>query len=191
MPRRSTRDQVLAAGRDQIHRHGYAASGVAEITAAAGVPKGSFYNHFASKEAFALAALESYWQQSGPMLAILAGSGPARERVRRHFAAIGEAMSAEGFVAGCLLGNMASEGAPDSDPIRRRTAELFASWTGALAACLRAGAEAGEVTRAIPPETLARFLVAAWEGAVQRSKVDRDARAFEAFLVACDKLLTP
>lgn len=191
MPRHSTRDQILAAGRDLIHRQGYAASGVAEVTAAAGVPKGSFYNHFASKEAFALAALESYSEQGSAALAILAGPGPAPERVERHFRSIAATMAAEGYVSGCLLGNMASEAAAESDPLRRRSAELFASWTGVLAACLRSGVEAGEVSRATPPETLARFLIAAWQGAVQRSKVDRDGRAFDAFLLVLPRLLAP
>lgn len=191
MARQSTHDRLLASGRELIHRQGLAASGVAEITAAASVPKGSFYNHFASKEAFAVAALDDYWAAGGPIQAILAGPGAVPERVRRHFEAIGADMAAGGFVAGCLLGNMASEAGPVSEPMRRRAAELFAAWTGALAACLRAGQDAGEVGRAVPAETLARFLIAAWGGAVQRAKVERDDRAFAAFHTVLTTLIEP
>ena len=58
MPRPSNpevRRRLLAAGLDLVHARGFAASGVKDITDAAGVPKGSFYAYFPSKEAFAAA----------------------------------------------------------------------------------------------------------------------------------------
>src|SRR5688572_18129687 len=112
MPRPSTRNQILEAGRDFIHRQGYSASGIAEITAAAGVPKGSFYNHFESKEAFASAALDSYWEQGEAAFALLEGEGRADECVRAHFKAIDRLVSAESYAAGCMLGNFAIEAGP-------------------------------------------------------------------------------
>ena len=63
MPRPSNpevRKRLLAAGLDLIHLRGFAASGVKEITDAAGVPKGSFYAYFPSKEAFASAILDAF-----------------------------------------------------------------------------------------------------------------------------------
>src|SRR6476659_11363181 len=64
MPRPSNpevRRRLLAAGLDLVHARGFAASGVKDITDAAGVPKGSFYAYFPSKEAFAAAILDHYW----------------------------------------------------------------------------------------------------------------------------------
>ena len=60
-PNPEVRRRLLAAGLDLVHAHGFAASGVKDITDAAGVPKGSFYAYFPSKEAFAAAILEHYW----------------------------------------------------------------------------------------------------------------------------------
>jgi TetR/AcrR family transcriptional repressor of nem operon len=191
MPRPSSRDRILAAGRDFIHRHGYSASGVAEITAAAGVPKGSFYNHFESKEAFASAALDSYWEMGEDAFALLNGPAPADERVRAHFKAIDKSLSANSHAAGCMLGNFAVEAGPLSEPLRAHVAAIYARWTAQVAACLREAMKAGLINRSVPPDTLARFLIGAWHGALQRAKVERDGKAVAAFHRMLDVLITP
>jgi TetR/AcrR family transcriptional regulator, transcriptional repressor for nem operon len=191
MPRASTRDRILAAGRDLIHRNGFSASGVAEVTAAAGVPKGSFYNHFKSKEAFARAALDSYWQDGRAAFELLSGPKPAIERVRAHFAALDALVSANAYAAGCMLGNFAIEAGPLSDSLRRHVARLLAHWTSELAACLHEGQAAASISTAVPAEALARFLIAAWQGAVQCAKVERNRRATAAFHRTLAVLLTP
>jgi TetR/AcrR family transcriptional regulator, transcriptional repressor for nem operon len=191
MPRPSTRDRILVAGRDVLHRHGFSASGVAEITAAAGVPKGSFYNHFPSKEAFACAVLDDYWEQGGPACALLSGSKPVPERVREHFKALDKLVAANAYAAGCMLGNFAIEASPLSDTLRKHVALHYAHWTSQLAACLDEGQKAGAISNAVPAETLAGFLIGAWHGAVQRAKVERNGRATTAFHQTLKVLLAP
>lgn len=185
-------DRLLAAGLQVIHTQGYAAAGVQEITATAGVPKGSFYNHFPSKAAFGLATLDAYWKAVEPALALLAEPGrDARERLDRHFRAIQAALRGLGHERGCLLGNFAVEAPAAGGEIRQRVAEIYAEWTDALAACLRAGADAGEIRRDVAPEDLARFLIAAWHGGVQRAKVEPSAAAFDAFHRSVGRLVRP
>ncbi|MGH3642728.1 MAG: TetR/AcrR family transcriptional regulator, partial [Mycobacterium sp.] len=60
-PNPDVRRRLLASGLALVHGRGFAASGVKDITDSAGVPKGSFYAYFSSKEAFAAAILEHYW----------------------------------------------------------------------------------------------------------------------------------
>lgn len=191
MPRPSTRDQILEAGRDFIHRQGYSASGIAEITQAAGVPKGSFYNHFASKEAFAGAALDSYWAQAEAAFALLEGEGAADERVCAHFKAVDRSLSTDSYAAGCMLCNFAIEVGPLSEDLRKHVGLLLARWTARLAACLEEGQKEGSVSKTLPAETLARFIVGAWHGAVQRAKVERNGRGPAAFHRSLAALLTP
>jgi TetR/AcrR family transcriptional repressor of nem operon len=191
MARPSSRDRILAAGRDVIHRHGFSASGVAEITDAAGVPKGSFYNHFESKEAFASAALDDYWEQGVPAYAVLSSARPAPERVREHFKALDRLMSADSYAAGCMIGNLAIEAGPLSELLRKRVALLYARWTSQLGDCLEQGQKAGTISAALPAEMLARFLIGAWHGAVQRAKVDRSGKATAAFHRTLSTLLNP
>src|SRR5262249_43060960 len=63
MPRPSLREQLLTAGLEVLHQKGFNATSVQDITDAAGAPKGSFYNHFESKEALALEALRLYLEK--------------------------------------------------------------------------------------------------------------------------------
>lgn len=188
----STRDRLIEAGLASIHAHGYAATGVQEITAMAGVPKGSFYNHFASKAAFGLAVLDAYWEAALPAMALLEEGGrPMPERIIRHFRAVQEQLRVVGQECGCLLGNFAIE-APVAGPvIRQRVAQFMADWTAALAAALRVGADAGDIRRDIAPDDLAQLLVAGFQGCIQRAKVEPSAATFDAFYRTIHRLLAP
>src|SRR6476469_6905057 len=87
-----TRSRLLEKGGDLVSTLGFNATGVQEITSAAGVPKGSFYNYFESKEAFAVEVLTEYWNSVfttyGPILADH-GMGPLA-RIVRYFAGLAE-----------------------------------------------------------------------------------------------------
>jgi TetR/AcrR family transcriptional repressor of nem operon len=64
MSRPSHRGKILAEGLKVVHERGFAGASVRDIVQAAGVPQGSFTNHFASKEAFGLEILEMYFANS-------------------------------------------------------------------------------------------------------------------------------
>ena len=72
MPKPNVREQLMEAGLRTLHSQGFNGCAVQDITQAAGVPKGSFYNHFESKEALALAALEMFWVNGTARRALLA-----------------------------------------------------------------------------------------------------------------------
>src|SRR5690348_4651853 len=56
-----TRGFILATGQNIMAQKGFSAVGLNEILSAAGVPKGSFYHYFASKDAFGEAMLKGYF----------------------------------------------------------------------------------------------------------------------------------
>jgi TetR/AcrR family transcriptional repressor of nem operon len=56
------RQGILDVGQRIMAAKGYSAVGLNEILAAAGVPKGSFYHYFGSKDAFGEALLEDYFE---------------------------------------------------------------------------------------------------------------------------------
>src|SRR5690242_9670269 len=58
MPKPSHRETILTEGLRVVHERGFAGASVRDIIEAAGVPQGSFTNHFASKEAFCLEVLD-------------------------------------------------------------------------------------------------------------------------------------
>ena len=132
-PNPEVRRRLLAAGLELVHARGFAASGVKDITDAAGVPKGSFYAYFPSKEAFAAAILEHHWEDiETRLLPILDADGPAQERIRRFFHALADEHEAGDFLLGCLVGNLSLELSGSSEPVRRELVSILDRWGAAL-----------------------------------------------------------
>jgi TetR/AcrR family transcriptional repressor of nem operon len=173
MPRPSNpevRKRLLAAGLDLIHLRGFAASGVKDITDAAGVPKGSFYAYFPSKEAFASAILDAYWVDIETRLVpILGGDGSMQERITRFFHALANEHEAGNFLLGCLIGNLSLELSSSSEPIRTQLINILERWGNALAECLRSG----DLREGLDADDVASRLIEAWEGAALRGKMIR------------------
>jgi TetR/AcrR family transcriptional repressor of nem operon len=178
-----TRSRLLEKGGELVSTRGFNATGVQEITAAAGVPKGSFYNYFDSKEAFAVAVLTEYWE------AVVAEYGailnqrrtPPLSRIARYFAGLAEFHERRRYAVGCLIGNMALEVTPTSEDVRIKLAAIYRDWSAALASCLREAKEKGELSAGKDPGQLAVALIDTFEGAVMRAKVVRSRAPFDSF----------
>ncbi|MEZ0050581.1 TetR/AcrR family transcriptional repressor of nem operon [Mycobacterium sp. MAA66] len=186
MPRPSNpevRRRLLAAGLNLVHAHGFAASGVKDITDAAGVPKGSFYAYFPSKEAFAAAILEHYWSDiETRILPLLDADGLAQERITRFFHALADEHEAADFLLGCLVGNMSLELGGSSEPVRAELTRILGRWDDALAGCVRSGqGRSGDIGADLSSAELASVLIEAWEGAALRGKVTRSRAPYERF----------
>ena len=186
MPRPSNpevRHRLLAAGLDLVHARGFAASGVKDITDAAGVPKGSFYAYFPSKEAFAAAILEHYWSDiETRLLPILDEDGLAQERITRFFHALADEHEAGDFLLGCLIGNLSLELGGSSEPARTELTRILDGWNDALTACVRSGqADGGDIGADLDAGELASLLIEAWEGAALRGKVTRSRTPYDRF----------
>ncbi|OKI44729.1 TetR/AcrR family transcriptional regulator [Micromonospora sp. CB01531] len=110
MPKPSLREALLDAACEEFDARGYAATGVAAIATRAGAPKGSFYNHFASKEELALASLERYGVNR--RLGMLGDrSKPPLQRIQAHLAYLRDDLARHSFGRGCLFGTFAAESA--------------------------------------------------------------------------------
>ncbi|GAB3981619.1 TetR/AcrR family transcriptional regulator [Actinoallomurus acanthiterrae] len=181
MGRRGVREEIVEAALEQFHVQGYNAAGVKVITDAAGVPKGSFYNHFDSKEALAVVALERYG--AGRLHELTGGEGEPLARLRAHFEALRDAVVRYDFTRGCLIGNFGTEIADHSDVIREGVRQGLAQWTDAIAAVLTEARDAGALRAGLDPRATAGFLINSWEGSLIRARADRSTDAFESFFV--------
>ncbi len=181
-PNPEVRRRLLAAGLDLVHSRGFAASGVKDITDAAGVPKGSFYAYFPSKEAFAAAILDHYWSDiETRLLPILDADGSTQERITRFFHALGDEHEADDFLLGCLVGNLSLELGGSSEPTRTELVRILDRWDHALTACVRSGQTGDDVRRDLDAAALAALLIEAWEGAALRGKVTRSRAPYDRF----------
>jgi TetR/AcrR family transcriptional regulator, transcriptional repressor for nem operon len=183
MARASLRDRILDAGLKVMFRNGYIGSGVRDIVAEAAAPQGSFTNHFRSKEAFAQQVLDRYFDHVKGLVAEALDdrSLPPRARLRRYLDIITERLAADDFARGCLIGDFSLEAAPQSEMLRQRLAAIFAEWRVPFAACIAEAQAAGEIAATFAPHDLAEFLLASWEGAILRMKVERGPEPLERF----------
>lgn len=173
------KQQIVEAGLAELHARGYAACSVEDITKAAGVPKGSFYNHFASKEEFAVEAVRRYFQVSGWPDFFETASAIAR--LRAGFEALYAGARDRSFSRGCMWGNLANEVADHSDAIRGELAEGLDAWSAIVTELVAEAQRNGEIHPGSDPAQLGRFIVNAWEGALTRSRVVRNGQPIDDF----------
>src|SRR5690348_18402022 len=142
MAQHSLREEIVEAALEQFHAHGFNAAGVKDITDSAGAPKGSFYNHFDSKEALAVVALERYRESRG--IEDLADRSVAPlARLRGHFESLRAETQKHGFTRGCLLGNLGAEVADHSDVLRPAIGQNLARWGELISQALAEAQHAG------------------------------------------------
>ncbi len=188
------RDLILAKGAQVMTRRGYHGTGVQEIVQAAGIPKGSFYHYFASKEDFALQALEHLY---GPRLVRYAEAlgNPAlspRERIVGYYRELMVHFARqEKPEYHCFIGSLSFEMAELCQPIGTQVESILQRSVEILAQCLTAAREAGELPAETDCAALAEFIGNAWEGALMRMKVGASAAPLKVFLHQLERLLTP
>src|SRR5438128_9292086 len=111
MGRRSLREDILRAGLRVMFRSGYQGASVRDICAAAGVPQGSFTNHFRSKEAFAKEVLDRYFAYLQGLVsrAMDDVSLTPRQRLERYLDIITGKLERDRWRLGCLIGDFGLE----------------------------------------------------------------------------------
>ncbi len=180
----SVRERLLEAGVAVIGKSGFNGCSVQDITDAAGVPKGSFYNHFESKEALGAAALAHFWEDGAcPTLDILADTTvPPLARLRAYFEEFADDLIASNFTGTCLIGTMTAELCDQSPLIAAELSAIFTRWSSCVAACLRAAQETGDLCVEVNADALGTFVVNAWEGAALRSRIEKGEAPLRQFI---------
>lgn len=175
MAKPSHRDKILTEGLKVVHERGFAGASVRDIVQAAGVPQGSFTNHFISKEMFGLEILDLYFLNSQNMIdeTLLNEALPALERLRSYFDRHQTFLEHGYMDKGCLYGNFAAEASEHSEIIRTRLVEIFASLQVLIGNCLKAAVDAGELRKDLDCEHTALFIVSSLQGAMLVGKAQR------------------
>jgi TetR/AcrR family transcriptional regulator, transcriptional repressor for nem operon len=183
MSKISNRDRILTDGLQVVLERGYVGASVRDIVEAAGVPQGSFTNHFASKEAFSLEILDRYFAHSRVVMADTLRNETLLplKRIRAYIDASIAAIKNHGTKNGCLVGNFAAEASDHSEIIRKRVADIYAEVREAMTDCLKAAVKEGELSKSFKTGEVATFIVTGLQGAWLVSKVERDLAFAENF----------
>ncbi len=172
---KDTKQQLLEEGMRMLLLHGYHDLGITAVLEATGIPKGSFYHHFSSKEDFGLQAIDLYMTEVHAGLDHCLGdeASPPLDRVRRFFELTGDKYRGDGYL-GCLLGGLGQELSGVSEVFRRKVEWCFAEIARRIAGCLEEAVRRGDLAKGTDTAVMADLLVNCWEGAALRTRLRRD-----------------
>ena len=185
MKRTNKRDELVRVGREIVAQHGFKAASLNDILTTAGIPKGSFYYYFDSKEDFGLAIVDDFARDYRDRFQrILSDERHSPlTRLRNYFELKIVDMAECGCTDGCLIGNLAQELSAQNELFRDRLNRVFAEWEQFFFQCLQAANEAREISLNSDRQLdLAKFILASWEGAILQAKVTKSVLPMEIFV---------
>jgi TetR/AcrR family transcriptional repressor of nem operon len=174
------RANILATGQRLMAGKGFSAVGLNEILVGAGVPKGSFYHYFGSKDAFGEALLDTYFEDYLAELDVtLAQPGMTMaQRLISYFEIWRQTQSFFDCQGKCLAVKMAAEVADLSEAMRLSIKRGTEGIVSRLAAAIEAGVAEGALTVGADAAATAHSLYQLWLGASIMVKIERDVEPF-------------
>ena len=149
MSERPTKERILKAAEPLMLERGFHAVGLKEILQAVGVPKGSFYHHFGSKEQFGVELLKLYVSEASAykrqILLSKEEEPNARLRLLGYLDPAIEGVVENGGKCPCLVMQLASEIANASDAMRDILAEGRRDWASIFEQVIQEGIDAGDI----------------------------------------------
>jgi len=178
-----TRQRIVAAAADLMLQQGVARTTLDDVRVEAGVSSSQIYHYFADKEALVRAVVDHQAQTvvggiHEPALAAIEGIDGLRAW-RDMIVSIQREADCR---CGCPVGSLGSELAELDHVARRDVATGYARWEAAISACLTGMRDRGQLAAAADPGQLAITLLAALQGGLLLSKVERDVRPLAAAL---------
>lgn len=176
-----TRDRLLDHGVGMIMERGYHGTGLQDLLAGVNVPKGSFYNYFASKEDFCAEVIRHY---IAPFIRLLDSylAQPeldALAALKGYFQHLVGEVEKRGYKGGCLLGNLIGEIGDTNPACLAVLQEAVHDYRDKLEQGLARAQREGTVRTDLDARTMADLLADAWQGALLRMKVEQSVRPLE------------
>ena len=188
----ATRNRILATGRDLVLARGFGGVGLKELLDRSGVPKGSFYHYFASKEAFGCVLLGDYVDEYLQRFdALVEGPASGNAKLMQYFSAWLSRDGADSIADRCLVVKLAAEISDMSEDMRHVLDEGVAQLVARLAQLLREGMADGSVRPQSDPDATAATLYGQWLGAAILSKLSRSPAPLQMALADTRQRLAP
>lgn len=188
-----TREHLLATGETLSLRLGFTGMGLSELLSTAGVPKGSFYHYFRSKEVFGEAMLQRYFEHYDAAMQQLFtdDKSDARHQLLSYYAqAISYHCRSECHNA-CLAVKLSAEVSDLSEPMRHALETGSARVIGHLQDAIERGIREGSLSIAMSPAATAETLYSLWLGASLRAKIRHSVAPLTSALESIELLLRP
>lgn len=181
--RGDARKALLWEGTALLTERGFQTTGIEEVLSRAGVPRGSFYYYFKSKQEFGEAVIENYEEFYAKKMERIFGNSKRSplERVQDFVEDSMRGIEKYDFRRGCLVGNLGQEVATLDESFRLRLEAVLRSWEDRVTECLEEGVRSGELAPNADARALSRFFWIGWEGAILRAKLTRDLEPLKHF----------
>jgi TetR/AcrR family transcriptional repressor of nem operon len=168
-----TRVSLLDAARRAVLAKGYAAVGINEILAEAGVPKGSFYHYFDSKDAFGEAMMKAYFDDYFAAMDRIDAktSESAAERLMHYWQYFYDTQAADDCQGGCLVVKLGAEIADLSEAMRVTTKAGTTAIVDRIERMIADGVADGSLSITDSPRETAEALYDLWIGASMLAKI--------------------
>ncbi|WP_150237069.1 TetR/AcrR family transcriptional regulator [Nocardiopsis quinghaiensis] len=136
----ATRSRLVAGARELIETHGYSGTGLNQVLAVSGAPRGSLYFHFpGGKDELVASAIEESGSEVGALIEEIADRAPdARGTVLGLLDAFAARLEESDFTRGCPLAATALDASEADDTVRESCRRVYTSWQRALARRLAA-----------------------------------------------------
>ncbi|MDF1697804.1 MAG: TetR/AcrR family transcriptional regulator [Saprospiraceae bacterium] len=169
-------EEILDIGYDVLRKNGYHNVGVNQILKEAGIPKGSFYNFFESKEDFAIKVVNRYGESNAKWMEVFFENPQLSpmESLKSFYKFMIDTNEKDEFLSGCIVNNMSIEIGRISDTMATSANEQFLSWLDILASVVQKGQELKEITTKFTALEIAEYLHAGFYGTFSRMKVTRN-----------------
>lgn len=179
-----TRALLIHSGVEVLTESGFAAAGIDGILKKVGVPKGSFYHYFKSKEDFGQAVIDNYASYFAAKLdkCLLDESIAPLQRIVKFADEAKQGIVRFKFKRGCLVGNLGQEVAVLPDSYRLVLQDIFAVWQAKMEACLDAAKQQGDIKADTNCTQQAEYFWIGWEGAVMRARLVQSVQPLDLYI---------
>jgi TetR/AcrR family transcriptional regulator, transcriptional repressor for nem operon len=191
MARTNAHEEIIRRGAELIHAQGFKATGLKQILQAVGIPKGSFYFYFKSKDDFGLEIID-YFQAtiSGIFRRYLNDKKiPPLRRLDNLFEYYESAFQKNGSALGCPIGNLSLELADSNETLRLHLGTVIETLIAQIESCLKDARRDKSLPAGLNTADTARFIFHGFEGAVLHMKVVKSIEPFRAFRNYCSGYL--
>ena len=173
-----TKAHLIRVGLETLTEFGFSATGLDTILKKAGVPKGSFYHYFKSKEAFGIALVNAYNDYFITKLKkyLTDRNTPPLERLIHFTQSAIMGMQKYQYKRGCLVGNLNQELNHLSDEFKTRLLQSYVAWQQQVELCLNEAQQQGTIAKTVDTQLMSEYFWIGWEGAVMRAKLTQSSK---------------
>jgi len=167
-----TRDKILDAAFQEIHKHGFQAASLSNILAKTGLTKGALYHHFPDKDRLGHAVIEEVIHErlKKTMFEPLRTTNDPIATLEEVIQLRADEATNNSVALGCPLNNLMQEMSPLDEDFKGRLMHILKTWQDVVTDALKRGQKARQVRADVDCRAAALFIVSAFEGCIGIAK---------------------